>query len=228
MIEHANLFGWPWQVILLTGRCCVGTRERRTWFSTKAGTIPAICQSLNIIAWSIMKYHEISWSVTKWWKKDTTIYNHILKHGWIFSLSGWGWISPERCVLGQEGIRVMSSRIFRVRSSGHPQMCDFWQVYSCHVISVPLLLISMSHHFAMNAKSSFAGLGLDWASSSLILGFLSSGFFVSFSVNRWQGQRGQHHHLSESQWQSFHDERWRHYEEKSESNHSMQACAQDI
>ena len=46
--------------ILFTGRCCFGTRERRSWFSTKAGTIPAICQRLNIIAWSIIN----------WWKKD--------------------------------------------------------------------------------------------------------------------------------------------------------------
>ena len=51
--------------ILFAGRCCFGTRERRSWFSTKAGTVATICQSLNIsmkyhtVAWSIMKYHEL-------------------------------------------------------------------------------------------------------------------------------------------------------------------------
>ena len=42
--------------ILFVGRCCYGTRERRSWLSTKAGTVATICQSLNIS----MTYHEVS------------------------------------------------------------------------------------------------------------------------------------------------------------------------
>ena len=54
--------------ILFAGRCCFGTRERRSWFSTKAGTVATICQSLNIS----MKYHEVSYSIIKYQEVSST------------------------------------------------------------------------------------------------------------------------------------------------------------
>ena len=108
--------------ILFTGRCCFGTRERRSWFSTKAGTIPAICQSLNIIAWSIMKYHEVSPSYGRKRKssRNTVQFafnlrphpalSKILEISWDFSLLNgilcvneiWGCICPQRLGLASD------------------------------------------------------------------------------------------------------------------------------